>query len=103
MKHLYESHLGGLYTSEDVLDYDELYCEQCDDSDTYLGSFETLADLWALIKDDCSIDGSGGWSLQYIYPWIVAEFDLPHKVEAAQGFCCLSDAEILQRIEKENA
>ena len=27
--YLYESHMGGLYTSENELDYEYLYCEQC--------------------------------------------------------------------------
>lgn len=31
--YLYESHLGGLYTMEDIRSYDELYCETCGDSD----------------------------------------------------------------------
>ena len=32
--YIYEDHLGGgYYVSEDELDYDELYCEQCGDSD----------------------------------------------------------------------
>ena len=35
--HLY----GTLYASSCDLDYDDLYCEECGDSDTYLGYFET--------------------------------------------------------------
>ena len=68
--YLYESHLGGLYTTEDVLSYDELYCETCGDSDWGLGEFETLEEFWNLISDEVSIDGSGGLSLQYIFPII---------------------------------
>ena len=26
--YIYEGHLGGLYTSDDVLDYEDLYCEE---------------------------------------------------------------------------
>lgn len=39
--YLYESHLGGFYESLDYLDPDELHCETCGDSDSYIGSFDT--------------------------------------------------------------
>jgi hypothetical protein len=106
MKYLYEGHLGGIYVSDDELDYDTLYCEQCGDSDWLIGPFETIKDFWGLIKDDCDIDGSGGWSLQYIYPMMIEAFDLPDDAEYENdydrdsGFCCNSDAEILARIEE---
>jgi len=35
--YIYESHMEGYYTSDFQLDYDDLYCEQCGDSDTYIG------------------------------------------------------------------
>ena len=35
--YIYELHLGNLYTSIYELDYDELYCEQCGDSDWLIG------------------------------------------------------------------
>lgn len=38
----YVSHLDGhLFSSYEELDYDDLYCEECGDSDEYLGYFET--------------------------------------------------------------
>ena len=107
MKYLYESHLGGLYTSDELLGFRDVYCETCGDIDTYIGSFETIYDFWRLIKDGCDIDGNGGWSLQYIYPFMIREFDLLDELtrikyhDSAAGFCCNSDAEILERIEKE--
>ena len=106
MKYLYESHLGGMYYTDHKLDSNSLYCEQCGDSDWPIGSFETIKDFWELIKDDCDIDGCGGWVLQYIYPMIVKMFDLPNVVEYEndyhrdEGFCCHSDAEIVARIEE---
>lgn len=114
MKYLYESHLGGLYTSDEPFDRDSLYCEQCGDSDWYLGAFETITDFWNLIKDECDINGSGGWSLQYIYPMIIETFALPDEVEYENdyerdtGFCSHSNEYILTRIkelikEKRNA
>ncbi len=106
MKYLYESHLGGLYTSDELLDRTSLYCEQCGDSDWLIGTFETIQDFWDLIKDDCDIEGSGGWSLQYIYPIIVEEFGLldiieyGDDLEKALGVCYHSDEYILARIEE---
>lgn len=36
-KYIYESHLGGLYTSDLYLSWDDLYCDSCGDSDWLLG------------------------------------------------------------------
>ena len=106
MKYLYESHIGGLYTSDKPLGRDSLYCSTCGDSDWLIGTFETIKDFWALIKDDCDIDGCGGLSLQYIYPMMIETFDLDNfaiyedDYDRDSGFCCNSDAEILARIEE---
>ena len=106
MKYLYEGHLGDIYITSHPLDHKSLYCEQCGDSDWLVGPFETIEDFWSLIKDDCDIDGCGGWSLQYIYPMMVKMFNLPDVVEyrdddeKSQGFCCHSDKEIVARIEE---
>lgn len=106
MKYLYDSHMGGIYTSDELYDYDSIYCETCGDYDEVLGGFTTIQDFWDLIKGRCSINGSGGYSLQYIYPIIVEEFDLPDDVkykddyEREYGCCCNSEDEILSRIEE---
>ena len=101
MKYLYESHLGSIYTSDSILDDGDLYCEQCGDRDWFIGSFKNIQEFWELIEDDCDING-GCLSLQYIYPIMVEEFDLPDdvKYERDCGFCCNSDEEILERIHK---
>lgn len=42
MLYWYASHLGGvIYSSKYKISDDDLYCESCGDSDTYLGRFET--------------------------------------------------------------
>ena len=102
--YLYESHLGGLYTTEDIRSYDELYCETCGDSDWELGEFETLEEFWNLISDEMSIDGSGGLSLQYIFPIIDNLFDYSFLVNYENEhhqdneLCCNSDHDILHQI-----
>lgn len=105
MKYLYESHMGGIYTDEDFLDFDDLYCETCGDSDYCMGSFNTLREFWELIRDECSINESGGICLDSVYPIIVEEFNLPYEVTYENsyakdcGFCSNSEKEILDNIE----
>lgn len=41
MLYWYASHLGGIYSSTHRIEDDDLYCDQCGDSDEYLGQFET--------------------------------------------------------------
>ena len=98
--YLYESHMGGLYTSENELDYEYLYCEQCGDSDWLIGEFDTIEEYWDLIKDDCSINGRGGWCLQSIYVDICKEFNLPMPPLDENYWADLSDNEIIKNIEK---
>lgn len=31
--YVYESHLGGYYATDDILDYEDTYCDSCGDSD----------------------------------------------------------------------
>lgn len=38
--YLYEGHMGGMYTSDESLLYEDIYCEQCGDSDWEIGYFE---------------------------------------------------------------
>ena len=73
--YIYESHLGGLYTSNRELDFDELYCEQCGDSDWLVGYADTREDAWELLKDDTDIDGCGGWSYDYVQEFLNENWD----------------------------
>lgn len=68
--YIYQSHMGGLYTSDDELDYEQTYCETCGDSDWLIGYTETREEAWDLLKDDTNIDGSGGWDYEYIQDFL---------------------------------
>ena len=68
--YIYESHLGNLYTSIYELDYDELYCEQCGDSDWLIGCATTKEEAWDLLMNYTDINGSGGYSYDYIQTFI---------------------------------
>lgn len=56
---LYESHLGGLYLSDEPIDPEYLYCEQCGDSDFELGEVETFDDILELVTKE---DGFIPWT-----------------------------------------
>lgn len=96
--HLYESHMGGIYTEENLLDWEDLYCEECGDSDKYIGEANTFEEAWNLVKDDCSYKGSEGYSLQYIFPELCSSFDVNEDYQNKDRLATLSDDEILQRI-----
>lgn len=49
---VYESHLGGIYFSNTELDYKDLYCDQCGDSDWHLGHANTWEDVVDMITDE---------------------------------------------------
>lgn len=68
--YIYQSHMGGLYTSDDELDYEQTYCETCGDSDWLIGYAETREEAWELLKDDTNIDGSGGWDYDYVQDFL---------------------------------
>lgn len=93
--YIYEDHLGGLYTSDRELSYEERHCEQCGDSDWLIGYAATRAEAWELLKNEtdtfdpsmcegCSYDGdddycnyecenymhSGGWNYDYVMEFL---------------------------------
>ena len=68
--YIYESHMGGLFVSDDELDYEQTYCETCGDSDFLLGYAETREEAWNLLKDDTDINGSGGWNYDYVQEFL---------------------------------
>ena len=46
--YIYEGHMGGFYSSDEPKDNNELYCEECGNSDWLYGYFEE--DLSGLLK-----------------------------------------------------
>lgn len=49
---VYENHLGGIYFNEWVFSLDDLYCEQCGDSDWHLGHADTWEEVMELITEE---------------------------------------------------
>ena len=60
--YIYENCMGELYTSYEPLDYEDLYCEQCGDSDSLIGYADTKKEAWDLLKDE--------WNHEYIQEFI---------------------------------
>ena len=73
--YIYEGHLGGLYTTEEPLEYEDLYCEECEDSDTLIGYAETKEEAWNVLKEDTDINGSGGWNYNYVKDFISSNWN----------------------------
>lgn len=68
--YIYESHMGSLFVSDNILDYEQTYCETCGDSDFLLGYAETKEEAWNILKDDTNINGSGGWNYDYVQEFL---------------------------------
>lgn len=68
--YIYESHMGSLFVSDDILDYEQTYCETCGDSDFLLGYTETKEEAWELLKDNTDINSSGGWNYEYVQEFL---------------------------------
>lgn len=73
--YIYEGHMRNLYTSDCELDYEDLYCEQCGDSDWLIGQADTRGEAWLLLKDDTDINGSGGWGYNYVQEFLDGNFN----------------------------
>lgn len=68
--YIYQSHMGGLFVTDEVLSYEQTYCETCGDSDYLIGYAETREEAWELLKDDTDINGSGGWNYDYVQEFL---------------------------------
>lgn len=62
--YIYQSHMGGLYTSDEMLDDEMLYCEECGDSDSFIGYAETREEARKLLKEEAVV--AGEWDEDYI-------------------------------------
>lgn len=73
--YIYQSHMGGFFTEESPLGFDECYCEECADSDYLIGHATTREEAWNLVKDDTDINGSGGYDYDYVKSFIESNFE----------------------------
>lgn len=74
--YVYERHRGGYYASEDYIPHNDLYCEQCVDSDGLCGEYDTFKQFLEeeASEIDCG-DGWGGYRLESVIEDIGWAFD----------------------------
>ena len=72
MSYIYAGHMGGLYTSTYEIDYDQLYCEQCGDSDQLVAEVNTVGDLLSAIYQ---LKTFFDYDTNYIAEFIKEDFD----------------------------
>lgn len=73
--YVYEGHIGSIYLSDYPLDYEDLYCETCGDSDRLIGYAATREEAWKLLKSETNINGSGGWLYEYVKSFINSNWE----------------------------
>ena len=71
MKYFYYGHMGSVYTSDDVLDYEDLYCDECGDSDQLIAEVRTFGDLLSAI---CLMKNFYCLDTEYIKEIIAGEY-----------------------------
>ena len=83
--YVYESHLGGYYTSDELLDSDWLYCKQCGDSDWCYGWYDTFKEFLESNADNIDVDdGWGGYTLESVIADVGCAFDYVLTYEEAK-------------------
>ena len=76
--YLYQSHMGGLYSEEESLPWEELYCETCGDSDIEIGNFESAIDVLKYMADEIDAnDGHGGYFIEDVLDALYIFEDCP--------------------------
>ena len=67
MVYIYSSHLsGGLFVSEDYIDDEWLYCEECGDSDRLEMSSDDIYEIGAYLRSQLNVFSCGGFSMEYL-------------------------------------
>lgn len=74
--------MDGLYLSDYQLDWDDLYCETCGDSDWEIGYFKSAIEILKYMADDINVQGSGGYDLNHLLETIRVFEDCPSLEEA---------------------
>lgn len=77
--YFYESHMGGFYTSDTILDYEDLYCDQCNDTDWLLGEAHTVKEFLELLD---------GYSAEYIKEYVSDTFHVDLTLPSEEELNC---------------
>lgn len=71
MRYFYYGHMGSIYTSSYELDYEDLYCDECGDSDQLISEVSTFGDLLGAI---CLMKNFYYFDTEYIKEVITGEY-----------------------------
>lgn len=92
--YLYESHMGGFFATDTKLDTELLYCDQCGESDDYIGEANYFGDAWMLLRPLTALTDveSGKYSSGYVKEFLTQHFDVPSETrisnrEALELYC----------------
>ena len=69
--YIYENHMGGLFTSNRELSYEECYCETCGDFDWLIGEADTREEVLELLRDE---DGFIPYTDEYMQEFLNENF-----------------------------
>ena len=69
--YIYENHMGGLFTSDRELSYEECYCETCGDSGWLIGEADTREEVLELLRDE---DGYIPYTDEYMQEFLNENF-----------------------------
>lgn len=72
--YIYESHMGGLYVSDEELPWEGLYCETCGDTDWLIGYAETREEARDLLERHAD-DMDTLWSEEHIRDFLKENWD----------------------------
>lgn len=73
MPHIYEGHHGDLYAANHY--NDDTYCEECGDSDMYIGFAANRAQAWKLLSPITDVHSKGdGWNYEYVQEFLAKTF-----------------------------
>ncbi|MBR0091392.1 MAG: hypothetical protein IJP92_06815 [Lachnospiraceae bacterium] len=101
-KYIYSNHLsGGVFFSDEKIPEEYLFCDQCGDSNQEIGEAGTFFEAWQLIYayGGLSLNGEGGFALDYLFPTIYNEFYPDRQIETDEHGCCnLSEEAIIRRL-----
>lgn len=68
--YIYESHMGGLFASENLLDDEETYCETCGDRDWLIGYAATRTEALKILLVYAGENDYGGYDYDYICEFV---------------------------------
>ena len=69
--YIYENHMGGLFTYNRELSYEECYCVTCGDSDWLIGEADTREEVLELLRDE---DGFIPYTDEYMQEFLNENF-----------------------------